>query len=386
MTGISTASRRTARPWARIACTAGLTVALGLTGTLAPFAQAAYAATPETLAELQQLSDQVAQAAATHSEATARAAELNSQIEEQANEILHIEQDVMPEYRERASEAASRLYKMRETTGNIMTLLFNAPSFSDFITQLKYLDTIQDENVSVLQDLEEASAELSAKVAELSQAKDEAMVEEQRASDALAQVSAAQAQMEQRAASEDAAEAEAARRAADEAAAVQQQMQQQSGAVDATAPVADDGAATDQPATSQPAGDQASEQAPAPEQGSGSEGGAVESAPDTSTDTGSDSSSGWMSGVASHYGTGDGLMGSATASGEPVTESSMCIAMLNVPLGTMVEIRYGGKTVVARVNDRGPYIHGRVIDMQPAVARALGFISVGVGTVEYRIL
>ena len=382
MTDISTASRRTARPWARLACTAGLTVALGLTGTLAPFAQAAYAATPETLAELQQLSDQVAQAAATHSEAIARAAELNSQIEEQADEILHIEQDVMPEYRERASEAASRLYKMRETTGNIMTLLFNAPSFSDFITQLKYLDTIQDENVSVLQDLEEASAELSAKVAELSQAKDEAMVEEQRASDALAQVSAAQAQMEQRAASEDAAEAEAARRAADEAAAIQQQMQQQSGAVDSTIPAIDDGVAADQPTASEPTGDQA------PGQGSASEGGTVESAPapDTSTDTGSDSSSGWMSGVAAHNGTGDGLRGSATASGEPVTESSMCIAMLNVPLGTMVEIRYGGKTVVARVNDRGPYIHGRVIDMQPAVARALGFISVGVGTVEYRIL
>ncbi len=36
------------------------------------------------------------------------------------------------------------------------------------------------------------------------------------------------------------------------------------------------------------------------------------------------------------------------------------------------------------MNDRGPYVHGRVIDMQPAVARALNFLSVGVATVQYR--
>ena len=74
-------------------------------------------------------------------------------------------------------------------------------------------------------------------------------------------------------------------------------------------------------------------------------------------------------------------MGGTTASGEKVTETSMGIAMLNVPLGTRVEIRYGGRSVIAYVNDRGPYAHGRVIDMQPAVARALNFVSVGVGTV-----
>ena len=96
--------------------------------------------------------------------------------------------------------------------------------------------------------------------------------------------------------------------------------------------------------------------------------------------------SGWKSGVASYYGIGDGFMGGTTASGAIVTESSMGVAMLNVPLGTYVEISYGGKSVIAVVNDRGPYVHGRVIDMQPAVARALGFVSVGVGTVQYRFL
>ena len=74
--------------------------------------------------------------------------------------------------------------------------------------------------------------------------------------------------------------------------------------------------------------------------------------------------------MASYYGIGDGFMGGTTANGETVTETSMGIAMLNVPFGSRVEIRYGGRSVIAYVNDRGPYVHGRVIDMQPAVARA----------------
>lgn len=374
MSPMSSVSSRPSRPWSRIACTAGLAAVLGFTGTFGPFVSVAFAATAETTAELDRLTEQVAQAQTTHSDAIARATELNDQIAQQADEILHLEQDVMPVYRERAAEAASRLYKMHETSGNIISLLFSASSFSDFITQMKYLNIIQDDNASVLADLEEASAELNAKLAELTQAKDDALSEEQKAADALDQVSAAQAALEERAASEDAAEAEAARKAADEAAAIQAQMQQQNEQTSAATESADD--AISQQPEQNPAQDATESETPQES----------EPAPETPQDSTSDSESGWMTGVASHYGTGDGLMGSLTASGEPVTETSMCIAMLDVPLGTKVEIRYGGKTVVARVNDRGPYAHGRVIDMQPAVARALDFISVGVGTVEYRIL
>lgn len=378
MSGTSETSRIAKRPWARLACTAGLAAALGLTGALGPFAQAAYAASPESLSELQAITDQVSAAAAAHSEALEYASSLDSQIDEKASEILRIEQEVMPEYRKRASEAASRLYKMRESSGNLVNLLLNASSFSDFITQMKYLNAISEQNVGVLQDLEEATAELSAKIAELSQVVDEAHAAEQRASDALAQVSAARSELEQRAASEDAQEAEAARSAAEQTAAVEQQMQQQSDEHEGAAAPAEDDA---QPAAE--GGGSAEEAGEAPAQDET----VSQPAQDGASGSGSaESDTGWMSGVASHYGTGDGLMGSATASGEPVTDSSMCIAMMNVPLGTMVEIRYGGKSVVARVNDRGPYAHGRVIDMQPAVARALGFLDVGVGTVEYRIL
>ena len=205
MSPLSSVSSRPTRPWSRIACTAGLAGVLGLTGAFGPFVSVAHAATAETTAELDRLTEQVAQAQATHSDAIARATELNDQIAQQADEILHLEQDVMPVYRERAAEAASRLYKMHETSGNIISLLFSAFSFSDFITQMKYLNAIQDDNANVLADLEETSAELNAKLAELTQAKDDALSEEQKAAEALDQVSAAQAALEERTASDVAA-------------------------------------------------------------------------------------------------------------------------------------------------------------------------------------
>ena len=94
----------------------------------------------------------------------------------------------------------------------------------------------------------------------------------------------------------------------------------------------------------------------------------------------------WHSGLASHYGIDDGFMGGICADGSIVTEDSMGVAMLNVPLGSQVEICYNGKSVVATVVDRGPYHGNRVIDLQPAVARALGTVEAGVVTVQYRIL
>lgn len=391
MSTFSPSRRADARPFARIACTAGLTAVLACAGALGPWTQAAYAASEETTAELEQLGAQVREAAAAHDAAIAAASDLDSQISAQAAEILRIEQEVLPAQRQRAAQAAAHLYKMRESSGNIVSMLFSTNSLTDFITSMKYLTTIQDDNVEILQDLEETSAELSARMAELSSMKDEAVAQEQTASAALSQVSAAQQAMQERADSEDAAEAEAARRAAEDAAELQRQMEERQAAEQAAAAEAQQQQAQQEQAQQD---EQAAEQPQAPDQNTAAEtpsqseqdatSGSDDAADQESTDT--SDSSGWMTGVASHYGTGDGLMGGTTASGDIVTETSMGVAMLNVPLGTYVEIRYGGKSVIAVVNDRGPYAHGRVIDMQPAVARALGFLSVGVGTVEYRFL
>ena len=349
--------------YARIACVAGLTAVLVGGSCLGLAPSSAYAASAETETELAALTQQVNSAATTYQQATDRVNELNEQISEMADEILDFEQNKLPEQQQKASDAAANLYKLHVASPNVMSMLLNSASLGDLITQGKYLTTIQDDNTAELERLNAMHEELEAKMEELSSAKDEAEQEQQKASEALASAQSAQAQMAARAQSEDAAEAEAARKAAEEAAATTAQMQQQGSVSNSngSSQGSNAGSASSGSSTQQPSGTGGSS-------------------------SGTTSTSSWKSGVASYYGIGDGFMGGTTASGAIVTESSMGVAMLNVPLGTYVEISYGGRSVIAVVNDRGPYVHGRVIDMQPAVARALGFLSVGVGTVQYRFL
>jgi rare lipoprotein A len=78
-----------------------------------------------------------------------------------------------------------------------------------------------------------------------------------------------------------------------------------------------------------------------------------------------------QSGIASIY---DQSSGKDTASGESLNESTLTGAHLTLPLNTVVEVtnnKTGRKTLV-RINDRGPFVHGRIIDLTPAAARALG--------------
>jgi len=76
-----------------------------------------------------------------------------------------------------------------------------------------------------------------------------------------------------------------------------------------------------------------------------------------------------MSGIASVY------SGEKTANGEYARSSGMTGAHRTLPFGTMVKVtnKGTGRSVVVRINDRGPFVHGRVIDLMPAAARALGF-------------
>lgn len=355
--------------FARIACVAGLTAVLVGGSCLGVAPRSAYAATAQTEAELAALTQQVNSAATTYQQATDRVNELNEQISDMAAEILDFEQNKLPEQQQKASDAAANLYKLHVASPNVMSMLLNSASLGDLITQGKYLTTIQDDNTAELERLNAMHEELESKMEKLSAAKDEAEQEQQKASDALTSAQSAQGEMAARAQSEDAAEAEAARKAAEEAAATTSQMQQQGSVSSSNGSSQGSNAGNGGNAGSASSG--SSTQQPSGAGGSSS---------------GTTSTSSWKSGVASYYGIGDGFMGGTTASGAIVTESSMGVAMLNVPLGTYVEISYGGRSVIAVVNDRGPYVHGRVIDMQPAVARALGFLSVGVGTVQYRFL
>lgn len=91
---------------------------------------------------------------------------------------------------------------------------------------------------------------------------------------------------------------------------------------------------------------------------------------------------GWQSAKVSWY--GPGFYGRRTASGAVLTQGMMNVAHKSLPFGTRIQFEYKGRTAVAVVNDRGPYIHGRIFDLGPGTAQALGFG--GVGIVNYRIL
>jgi rare lipoprotein A len=74
------------------------------------------------------------------------------------------------------------------------------------------------------------------------------------------------------------------------------------------------------------------------------------------------------------YGTrGDGYAGRRTASGERLS-GGLTAAHRSLPFGTMVRVTNtrNQRSVVVRINDRGPFVRGRVIDLTPAGARAIG--------------
>ena len=79
-----------------------------------------------------------------------------------------------------------------------------------------------------------------------------------------------------------------------------------------------------------------------------------------------------QSGVASVYSTESGH---GTASGSRLNPGALTAAHRSLPFGTKVRVtnNYNGRSVVVTINDRGPFVRGRVIDLTPAGARALGF-------------
>lgn len=79
---------------------------------------------------------------------------------------------------------------------------------------------------------------------------------------------------------------------------------------------------------------------------------------------------------------------SRTASGERMNPAKLTAAHRRLDFGTHIEVENerNGKTVVVRVNDRGPFVHGRVLDLSRAAARRLGFVSSGTAKVCFHIV
>ena len=93
----------------------------------------------------------------------------------------------------------------------------------------------------------------------------------------------------------------------------------------------------------------------------------------------------WTTSLASHYSWTFGSSGRGRgASGKSINPSSMMVAHMTLPFGTLIEFEYNGKRAVASVEDRGPNSPPRVFDLGPGLARTLNFT--GVHTVRWRVI
>lgn len=91
-------------------------------------------------------------------------------------------------------------------------------------------------------------------------------------------------------------------------------------------------------------------------------------------------------GVASFY--SDALHGRQTASGEPYDKTALTAAHKSLPLGTKVRVTRvrTGDSVVVTINDRGPFVKGRIIDLSRRAARYLGITRQGVAKVRVEVI
>jgi rare lipoprotein A len=91
-------------------------------------------------------------------------------------------------------------------------------------------------------------------------------------------------------------------------------------------------------------------------------------------------------GEASYY--ADSLSGNKTASGEPYDKNAMTAAHRTLPFGTRVKVTYlkTGQSVEVVINDRGPHVKDRIIDLSGAAAKQIGLVDAGHGKVKVEVI
>lgn len=339
---------RSAHAKARATIVAGLATALLCSSALAP--ASAYAATAD---ELQNRVDAATQA---YGDASAKVSELQAKIDESQAKIDEVNAE-LPEQRERAEQSLSSLYKMQQGTPGLVSLLLSSDSFADFFTTYQYLNAVQRSNTDALAELNRMEGELSAAQQTLQAAKDEASAQQQQAQTSMTEAQTALDELNAQIAAQAAAQAQA-----------EAQAQAQSQAA------SDSSQAASSPAASAPS-------ASTPSNPSATDGSEVKSDGE------------WMIGMASAYSVDNNTGGNATASGDELTDDSMSVAVplsQRYLLGRSVQIRYGGKTITAVVNDVGGFAaYGRVLDLAGGCWKAFGCSSAsdwGVRAVQYRFL
>ncbi len=89
----------------------------------------------------------------------------------------------------------------------------------------------------------------------------------------------------------------------------------------------------------------------------------------------------WM---ASYYGYSHA--GNLTASGVPFDPTAFTAAHKTLPFGTQLRVGYGGNSTIVTVNDRGPYVDGRDVDLSQAAAEMIGLTGPGVAPIQVTVL
>ena len=329
----------------------------------------------------------MSQIASEHEALVKQAEELQEQIDEATQGVMDA-QAAAQAGRNKLGVYATQEYK----TGGIslIKVLLESQSISDLVNNMQYFDAIQEDQARQIAEQKQLEATFNDALDDLNKKKDEQVkaISDAEAKQTEAQQVVAQATAhlsDAQAAAEAARLAELQKRA--EALKAQQEAQSQT---EQASEEESKGAAEKAEESGNSAASNSGNQSSS---GSSSESNSSSSNNSNSSNT----SSGWQSGVVSAYGsTSDGTLGAHTATGAIVSESSMGVAVpMSMPnyrsyFGRSVEISYGGRTVVAVVNDCGGLGGGsRALDLQPGVWKALGASSCfdwGVRTVSYRFL
>ena len=324
---------------------------------------------------------QLQQISAEHEALVAQADALQAQIDDAIQGVLDAQSSVQ-EGRLKLGTYASQEYKMGGLS--LVQVLLDSQNIADLINNMRYFEAIQQEQAREIEQQKQREEAFNEALDDLNEKKDsqqkaiaDAASKEKEATQVVASATAKLSDAQ--------AAAEAARLA---------ELQRQPEALQAQqdaeeeASSADDSSGGNADSGSSDSGSNANTNSGSNENNSGNSGS------DSSSDTTDDS--GWTTGLASAYGAeSDGTLGGRTANGSIVTETSMGVAIplawnKRYLLGRTVEISYGGRTVLATINDLGGMGGGsRSLDLQPGVWRAFGASSCfdwGVRTVSYRIL
>lgn len=333
----------------------------------------------------------MSQIASEHEALVKQAEELQQQIDEATQGVMDA-QAAAQTGRNKLGIYATQEYK----TGGIslIKVLLESQSISDLVNNMQYFDAIQEDQARQIAEQKQLEATLNDALDDLNKKKDEQV---KAISDAEAKQTEAQQVVAQATAhlSDAQAAAEAARLAELQKQAEALKAQQEAQSQTEQAPAEESKGAAEKAEES--GNSAASNSGNQSSSGSSSESNNSNSSSSNNSNSSNTSTSGWQSGVVSAYGsTSDGTLGAHTATGAIVSESSMGVAVpMSMPnyrsyFGRSVEISYGGRTVVAVVNDCGGLGGGsRALDLQPGVWKALGASSCfdwGVRTVSYRFL